>query len=144
MNKLEEEGEQNRDQKKPDDGLAKIAISKDADRAVSEILSRVSDGFDAGRPTKHEVTSQIILRFFNACTDADVQALRVQFFNPILVMEAMIRKAKETGAVPNSMRDFLYDQYMASSARQPAVKKIKKSLPANVINDNILKLEDSA
>ena len=133
MGELEQEKQE---QRKNEDQLAKIAISKEADKAVGEILNRVSDGFDAGRPTKHEVTSQIILRFFKEFTDADVHALRVQFFNPILVMEAMVRKAKESGVVPDSMREFLYEQFMASSAVQPAAKKAKKQLKDSVIIDN--------
>ena len=131
-----EEEKEVQETKRISDGLSKIAVSKEADEAVAEIMSRVSDGFDAGRTTKHEVASQMILRFAKSCVEADIHAMRALFFNPLTVMEAMIKKAKESGEVPDSMREFLYEQFMASSTTQPKSKKGKNTLKSNVINDN--------
>ena len=123
--------------KKADEGLAKIAITKEADRALSDLLGRVNDGFEAGKATKQEVASYIINSFFNACTDTNIHTLRTLFFNPILLMEATLKKAKETGMVPDSMRQLLYEQFMASNGIQPTAKKTKKTLKDNAIIDSI-------
>lgn len=119
--------------KKTDDGLAKIAINKDADRALSDVIGRVNDGFDAGRATKQEVASHIILSFSKDCTESDIHGIRALFFNPILLMEATLKKAKETGVLPGSLRELLFEQFTAS---QSVAKKSKKSLSHNIIKDN--------
>ncbi len=123
--------------KKRDDGLAKIAISKEADRALQDILDRVNDDFEAGKAIKQEITSKIIMDFHNDCTDADIHAIRLQFFNPIMLMETNLKKAKETGKVPDSLRQLLYEQFMTSNKLQPTAKRSKKSLKDNAIIDSI-------
>ena len=80
---------------KIEDSLAKIAISKEADRALIEVISRIEDGFDAGRTTKQDVASQIIMRFVSNCTNKEIHDMRTWFFDPILAMEAKLKKAKE-------------------------------------------------
>lgn len=120
--------------KKTEDSLAKIAISKDADRALSEVLGRVNDGFEAGRATKQEVASHIISNFSKGCTEAEIHAIRALFFNPILLMEATLKKAKETGVLPDSLRDLLFEQF---SAGLPAARKSKKGLNQNLIKDKV-------
>lgn len=124
--------------KKSDEALAKIAISKDADRAITEITARVNDDFDAGRATKQEVATHIILQFTKSCTEADIHGIRALFFNPILLMEATLKKAKETGVMPDSLRELLFEQF---AANQPAAKKNKKTLKDNLIKDKVMDKE---
>jgi hypothetical protein len=128
---------------KSDDNLAKIAISKEADRALVEILNRVSAGFDSGRATKQDLTSHIIMRFTANCTDKEIHDMRSMFFDPILAMEAKLRKAKDTGVVPESIRIFLFEEFMASSP-QPNAKRAKKPLNTDIIKDNVSEDKETA
>lgn len=121
--------------KKTDDTLAKIAINKDADRALTEFLSRLNDGFDAGRATKQDVASHVILEFVRNSTDADIHGIRAKFFNPILLMEATLKRAKETGVLPDSMRELLFEQFTAGSAARFETKKTRKALKADYTKD---------
>lgn len=116
--------------------LAKIAISKEADQALMEILNRVESDFDAGKATKQDVASRMILGFAANCTERDIHAMRMEFFNPILVLEATLRKAKETGVLPEGFRDLLFQQSFANDS-QPAAKRAKKSLNPDIIKDNV-------
>lgn len=127
--------------KKAEDSLAKIAINKEADRALTEIISRVNDGFEAGRATKQEVASHIILSFAKECTESDIHGIRALFFNPISLMEATLKKAKETGVLPDSLRELLFEQFTAG---QPGAKKARKSLNQNIIKDNVLDEREAA
>jgi hypothetical protein len=127
--------------RKTEDYLAKIAINKDADRALSEVIGRVNDGFEAGRATKQEVASHIILNFAKDCTESEIHAIRAMFFNPILLMEATLKKAKETGVLPDSLRDLLFEQF---SSGLPATKKSKKNLNNNIIKDNVISDKEAA
>jgi len=129
--------------RRSDENLAKIAITKEADRALTEILGRVNEGFEAGKASKQDLTSQIVMHFSKNYTDNDLHAIRVQFFNPIALMEVVLRKAKETGYLPDTMRELLYQQFIASSNPQLAAKKPKKPLRDNAINESI-KVEEGA
>jgi hypothetical protein len=131
-----EEKETQETKLKGDDNLAKIAISKDADRGLVEILGRISDGFEAGRATKQDVASHIIMRFVSACSEKEIHDMRSLFFNPILLMEATLKKAKETGVLSEALRNILFEQFLAAEP-QPNAKRIKKSLNSNIIKDNV-------
>ncbi len=136
------EGEMKTENK--DENIAKIGITKEADRAVTVVVARVNDGFEAGKASKQDVTSYAILRFCAACTDSDVFDIRELFFNPIALMEATLRKAKETGEIPESLRDLLFQQFVSTSGNGHQAKKSKKSLKSDVTNENIVSTEGAA
>jgi len=140
----EENTETTEQNKKPEDNLAKIAITKEADRALIDVVSRVNESFDAGKATKLEVTSQIILNFAKACVEADIHAMRTLFFDPVTVLDSMTKKAKETGTVPDHIRQYLYEQFMATSANQRPAKKSKKVLKGEALFESIEKEGDVA
>lgn len=129
---------------KIEDQWSKIAITKASDKALIELLLRIHDGFSAGRATKQELASFIILRFFNTYSDSDIHEIRSQFFDPILMMEAELRKAKETGILSDAVKEFFQNQFMGSSVNQPNAKKTKKNLNADIIKDNVISQKESA
>ena len=137
------EGEK-QEQKKPEDNLAKIAISKDADRFLGELISRVNDGFDAGKALKQDVASYIICEFGKRADEGDILGFRAMFFNPILLMEATLKRAKETGVLPDHLRDALFQQFQSHNAGTPNSRKSKKNLKSNIIKDNVVKDEEAA
>ncbi len=126
------------------DLIAKIAISREADRAVNELTARVNKGFNAGKATKMQVTSHVITRFFNACTDVDIHAMRAQFFDAILVMEATLKQAKETGVIPESMRELLFQQFISSQGNAAPANKLKRALQSDSIKDNVSEDQEAA
>ena len=131
-----EEREIEKQDSKAEDALAKIAISREADRALMEVLDRVTDGFDAGKATKQDVASYMILRFAKDCAESDIHGIRALFFNPILLMEATLKRAKETGILSESIKNLFFDQFMESQS-QPAAKRAKKILNKNNIKDTV-------
>lgn len=139
----EEERENQESKQRNEDHLAKIAITKEADRGLVDILNRVLDGFDAGRATKQDIASHIIMRFVAACTEKEIHGMRALFFNPILLMEATLKKAKETGVLPDALRDLMYQQFMAADPSHNA-KRAKKSLNTDIIKDNVVENKEAA
>ncbi len=126
---------------KKSDDLAKIAISREADAALVEIIEKINDGFDGGKATKQDVTSFIVLDFFKELSDSHIHKLRVSFFDPINMMEATLKKAKETGILPESVKELFLKQF-ADSAH--TVRKPKKNLKSDVIIDNITNEQEIA
>ncbi len=137
---VENKNKRNEVIKKSDD-LAKIAISREADVALVEIIEKINDGFDGGKATKQDVTSFIVLDFFKELSDSHIHKLRVSFFDPITMMEATLKKAKETGILPESVKELFLKQF-ADSAH--TVRKPKKNLKSDVIIDNILNEQEVA
>lgn len=141
MNKEEKENQETK--QKNEEHLAKIAISKEADRGLVEILNRVHDGFDAGRATKQDIASHIIMRFVAGCSDKEIHGMRALFFNPILLMETTLKKAKETGILPEQLRELFFQQFMASEP-QTGAKRTKKTLNPDIIKDNVDEVKEAA
>ena len=130
--------------KNTEDLLAKIAITKEADRFLGELVSRVNEGFDAGKAIKQDIASYIICEFGKAAGEGEIQGFRAMFFNPILLMEATLKRAKETGVLPDHLRDALMQQFQAHNAGTPNLRKTKKNLKSDIIKDNVVKDEEAA
>ncbi|MBL7554884.1 MAG: hypothetical protein JNM24_03610 [Bdellovibrionaceae bacterium] len=117
---------------KKSDDLAKIAISREADLGLGDIISKINDGFDGGKITKQLVTSYIVLDFQKRLNDSELLKIRQLFFDPFVMMEATLKKAKETGILPESVRDVLYQEFVN---HYQSGKKQKKSLKTEGITD---------
>lgn len=119
--------------------IAKITITKQAEEAVSQIVSRVNDGFEAGRVNRQDVASWILTRFVDSYADTEVQQIRAAFFNEIALLEAILKRAKQSGNVPTELRSALMGQVNAPSI---GPKKSKRSLTKEFINDELKKHEE--
>ncbi len=121
--------------------VAKITVTKEAEEAVSQIVSRVNEGFEAGRVNRQDVASWIISRFIEVFSDIEIQQIRSAFFNEIALLEAILKKAKQSGNIPTELKVALMGQI--TMAPTPS-KKSKRSLTRESINDGLLKDEEAA
>lgn len=137
----ENEVTENQNKKIKYEDLAKIAISREADAALVEVIDRINEDFDLGKINKQDISSYMILEFFKGLKEPDVHKMRMFFFDPVIMLERTLRKAKETGELSDSMKEILFKQFadLSQSAR-----KIKKNSKSDVISDNIKKVEDAA
>lgn len=121
-----------------EEAIAKITVTKLAEEAVSQIVSRVNDGFDAGRVNRQDVASWILTRFIETFSEAEVQQIRAAFFNEIALLEAILKKAKQGGSLPEELKSVL-----AGQASLPPVtsKRSKRSLTKEVNNVHLEKDE---
>lgn len=138
------EGEVNKRsvKKSKDDGenVVKITISKDAADELASFVGDVNSGFDGGRVYRQDLASWIILKFCRSRTEGDLTEVRREHFNETMMLEAMYRKMKETGEIPEFLRDALRKQ-IQSSAEPP--KKVRRSLTKGYINELHSKNEDA-
>ena len=121
--------------------VATITVTKEAEEAVTFIVSKVNDGFEAGRVNRQDVASWILSRFVESVSDADVQQIRSAFFNEIALLEAILKKAKQNGSVPAELKTALMGQV---NLAQGSAKKSKKPLTREFINDELKKDEEAA
>ncbi len=121
--------------------LAKIAITKEADSALTEIMAKVSDGFDGARVIKQDVASHIILEFLKSHDDADIFNIRRHFFDTKAMLRAVLKKAEETGYIPDDVEELFRKKFESSASSS---KKTKKNLKSDVIIDNFETSKDVA
>lgn len=124
--------------KMTEETLAKIAISKEADSALVEIIAKVSDGFDGARVVKQDVASHIILEFFKSNDETDIFSIRKLFFDTKAMLRAVLKKAEETGYIPDDVEE-LFRKKFESTAH--SAKKPKKNLKSEGITDRHLESE---
>lgn len=124
-----------------DEVVAKITVTKDAEEAVSQVVSRVNEGFEAGRVNRQDVASWILTRFMETFSDADIQQIRAVFFNEIALLEAILKKAKQSGSVPTELKAALMGQVNAPPGPS---KKVKRGLTKEFINDELKRNEEAA
>lgn len=126
--------------KQSEETLAKIAITKEADSALAEVMAKVSDGFDGARVIKQDVASHIILEFLKTFDDADIFNIRRHFFDTKAMLRAVLKKAEETGYIPDDVEE-LFRKKFESSANSS--KKPKKYLKTEGITDRHTESEAS-
>lgn len=119
----------------------KITVTKDAGEILSELVVKANEGFKGGRINRQDLASYIVERFKANFSDRDLVQLRQLHYDDSAMMEAMYRKMKETGEVPEFLRDALRKQFQVNDE---APKKNKKVLTRESTNDGLSKNEESA
>lgn len=107
-----------------DDCIAKITVTKEAEEAVSQTVLRVNDGFVGGRVNRQDVTSLLLIRACKNLNDEDISSIRNDFISDVALLEVALKKARETGKMPDSLREALMNQMGLSISS----KRNKKNL----------------
>jgi hypothetical protein len=118
----------------------KITIARDSADGLAELVQRLNDGFTAGRVHRQDLASWIITKFLRNHTEADLQSIREAHYDDASMLENMYRKVRETGEMPEFLRDAMR-KHFKGQAEVP--KKQKKSLTSEFINDVHLNNEDA-
>lgn len=121
--------------------VAKITITKLAEESVNQVTSRVNDGFEAGRVNRQEIASWILVKFLETFSDTEVQQIRTAFFNEIALLEAILKRAKQSGIVPEELKTALMGQANMLSI---GPKKTKRVLTNKLTNGQHEESEEAA
>jgi hypothetical protein len=114
------------------DEIQRITVSKLGQDALTAIVERVNDGFLGGKINRTQATNWIMMRFNENLSDTEVREIRAEHFDEVAVLEAILRKAKESGKVPTDFKALLLKQLESND--QPK-KKAKNALTNKTIND---------
>lgn len=128
------------EQKLEHENSIKITVTKEAGETLADLVGKANEGFDGGRINRQNLASFIIEKFKASLSDKDLIQLRQLHYDDASMLEAMYRKMKETGEVPEFLRDALRKQFQVTD--EP-LKKPKKTLTKESINDGLSKHEDS-
>lgn len=134
---MEAEDNQNKDLSKREQATGKITrlvVTKEAEVAVGAVMDAVNDGFDAGRATKIEVASYMLLWFKNNVPDDVKLSLRMTLANEMTMLESVVKKARISGGLPPALKEALAQHFFGSDGT--VSKKLKKSLKLDTIIDS--------
>ncbi len=139
MNK-EENKEKKTENKIENDNSVKITVTKAVAENLRELVERVNAGFDVGKVHRQDVASWIISHFLKSYGESEVSMIRQSQYTDALMMESVYRRMKETGEIPDFLRDALRKQFQGDAD----VPKKKKALTNKSINDGLVNHEDIA
>lgn len=112
----------------------KITVTKEAGEILSELVGKANEGFSAGKINRQDLASFIIEKFKTNFTEKDLLQLRQAYYDDASMLEAMYRKMKDTGEVPEFLKDALRKQFQITD---DVPKKVKKTLTKEYINDEL-------
>lgn len=127
--KKEEKTEENINVKEE---VLRILVSRQAEKALVEVIDQVNDGFTGGKVNKTQMANWILKRFKDDLDDSMLKEIRADHFDEIAVLESILRKAKESGRVPSEFKYLLQKQIGLDVSVK---KKTKQALTENCIND---------
>lgn len=112
----------------------RLTVAREAEEAVASIAERANSGFVAGQITKSQAASWALVRQSETLSEQDIKELRALHFNEVTMLEALLKRAKETGELSAELRAVLQKQIGL-----PAVPKkpSKKGLQDSIINDDL-------
>lgn len=125
---------ENKDREQKNEDLHRITISKQAERALVAVVERVNEGFVGGKVNRTEVANWYLIRASEALTDAEIKEIRMEYFDEVAMLEAILRQAKESGRVPTEFKGLLQKQL---GMDEPTRKRARRNLTDDIINDDI-------
>ncbi|MGE3975793.1 MAG: hypothetical protein AB7F59_14810 [Bdellovibrionales bacterium] len=127
-------------EKKNEENIVKITITKEAGQSLSELVEKVNEGFDGGRVHRQDVASWIIGQFKKLHAESDILQIRQVYYDASAMLETAYRKMKETGEIPEFLKDALQKQFQNAGTTP---KRLKKNLLKESINDGLEKYEEA-
>ena len=113
--------------------IVRLVVTKEADMVVNEITTTVNSGFEAGRATKLDVASFIILWFKEHVSDEIILNIRMQLVNDLTMLDSLIKKAKTSGNLPLELKEAMAQYFFGNGLN--SAKKTKKNLKPDGITD---------
>jgi len=139
---VEEESKEQKGKKtKEDEKVTKINIERKIADGLVELVEKVNDGFMAGRVHRQSVVAWIISNFLKSYTDSDLNQIREAHYDDSFMLDAISKRVKETGDLPDFLRDALRKHFRSAS---DAPKKAKKKLTDKYTDNVHLGNEDAA
>lgn len=120
----------------------RMVVSLEAESAVAEFADAVNEGFDAGRATRFDAASFMILWFKNNAPDDAVLEMRRRSANAFSMLDAVQKKYKAIGELPPDIQAVLDKHFFGEAVKES--KKTKKNLKQESLNERLLESDEAA
>lgn len=106
--------------------IVKITITKEAGENLNQFLVQVNEGFEAGKVNRQDIASWIICYFKKSFGESEIQQIRKEFFKESTLLQAIIKKAKTTGDMPDFIREALLKHWSGETPSKKATKRMNQ------------------
>lgn len=120
----------------------RMVVSLEAEAAVVEFADAVNDGFDAGRATRFDVASFMILWFKAHAPDDVILEIRRRSANAFSMLDAVQKKYKAIGELPPDIQAVLDKHFFGEGGKDQ--KKTKKNLKHESLNERLSESDEAA
>lgn len=111
------------------DDLYRLTMTRDAEKALVEMLDKVNTGFSGGRINRTEMVSWALIQLNKDLSENHLQDIRAIHFDELAALESMYKKAKESGVVSAELRSILLKQTgFDAPTKKPAKIKVDKDV----------------
>lgn len=124
----ENTGKEIREQKTTEE-IFRITVTKEAEKALIDLVDKVNRGFDGGKINRTEMASWALMRLNRNMDEPTLQEVRAEHFDEIAALEILWRKAKERGRVSSEVKQLLLKEIGFDGASKKSAKtKIDKDI----------------
>ena len=127
-----EERENAEDKKQKEKTEIQITVNVAAEMRVAVLVAKVNDGFDHGRVSRKDLASYLLIKACDEFTHDDIAKVRSLVLTDVILLEHLLRAARETGSIPTELREMLWKNINLT----PSAKKSKKAGQVRVNNVN--------
>lgn len=120
------------------ENIVKITVTKEAGEILAGFVDRANEGFAAGKITRQDFASFLVEKAKAWLTEKDYTQIRHAHYDDVSMFEAMYRRMRETGEIPEFMREAMRKQFQVTD---DAAKKSKKTLTKEFISDELKESE---
>ena len=113
----------------------RVVVSREANDATDAVLTKVNADWEAGKVTKPQLVSFILQRFQAKLSEKDIQEIRSHYFDKVVYLEGLLKRARETGQMPPEL-DQLFQDNVAAPKRAARLTK-------NITNGDVTHRETS-
>jgi hypothetical protein len=133
MDKNLETGEKKKTEIESANDCHRLTINRDAENALVKTVDRINNGFNGGKVNRNQVAVWILLRHLDGLSDEDVRTIRSEHLDEFSALDAILRRAKQSGELPIEIRSFIQKEMGFDETPK---KKSKKTLQSSIINDD--------
>ncbi len=73
----------------------RVVITKEANSGLEEAVINVNKGFESGLVARSDIANYVFLNLTRLLTEADLKALRAQYFDAKKVMSTLLRSSED-------------------------------------------------
>ena len=89
----------------------RIVINKSVSEILETMLTKVTEGFDAGSVNKSDIANWIITNAESSFTETQVKAIQKLHFDERKILGALLRDSKDDNKLPESLRKAIREHY---------------------------------
>jgi len=101
----------------------RLTINGAAEAALTKAVDRINEGFSGGKINRNQLAIWAIQRFAEDLDDGEIKDIRSEHLDEFSALDAVLRRAKESGQLPPELKAFIHKQLGFDDAPKKKGKK---------------------